>query len=118
MASRRPMGALEDEVMEYLWSVVEPATPAEVHEIVAPELAYTTVMTVLSRLYDKGRLDRERRGRAYAYRTVASKAEHRAEEMSASLTDAGDRAAVLSRFVDSLDNDDAKILRDLLRRGK
>lgn len=32
------------------------------------ELAYTTVMTVLSRLHDKGIVDREKHGRGYQYR--------------------------------------------------
>ena len=58
MVNRRPMGALEDQVMDYLWMIDDPVTPSEVHEAVAPELAYTTVMTVLSRLFDKGRLER------------------------------------------------------------
>jgi len=118
MRSRRPMGALEDQVMEYLWSVAGPATPAEVHEVIAPELAYTTVMTVLTRLYEKGRVTRDRRGRAYAYVAVGSEADHVAEEMTTSLFDAGDRAAALSRFVDSLDSDDATVLRKLLGRSK
>jgi len=118
MVNRRPMGALEDQVMDYLWMIDDPVTPSEVHEAVAPELAYTTVMTVLSRLFDKGRLERERRGRAYAYTAVRSEAEHRAEEMATSLVDAGDRAAVLSQFVAALDVDDAKTLRKLLGRSK
>ena len=62
MGNRRPIGALEKQVMDYLWMINEPVTPSEVHEAIAPELAYTTVMTVLSRLYDKGRLERERQG--------------------------------------------------------
>ncbi len=112
------MGALNQQVMEYLWTIDEPMTPAEVHEVVAPELAYTTVMTVLSRLYEKGRLTRERRGRAYAYSAVRSEAEYRAETMTTSLQDAADRAAVLSNFVESLDVDDASTLRKLLGRSK
>lgn len=118
MSSRRPMGALEQQVMEYLWAIDAAMTPAEVHEVVAPELAYTTVMTVLSRLFEKGRLTRERRGRAYAYSAVRSEAEYRAEAMTTSLQDAGDRTAVLSSFVESLHVDDASMLRKLLGRGK
>lgn len=117
MAAKRPMGALEEEVMTYLWSTDASVTPAEVHQAVAPELAYTTVMTILSRLYDKGRLSRGQRGRAYTYEPIRSEAEHRAEAMQSTLGDAGDRAAVLSQFVESLDAQDAKVLRKLLRRG-
>ena len=118
MGNRRPIGALEEQVMDYLWAIDQPVTPAEVHEAVAPELAYTTVMTVLSRLFEKGRLERNRQGRAYAYLAVRSEAEYRAEEMATSLGDAGDRAAVLSQFVASLDADDATTLRKLLGRSR
>ena len=111
------MGALEDHVMDYLWLVGGPATPAEVHAAVAPELAYTTVTTVLTRLWDKGRLERERRGRAFVYAPVRSEAEHRADAMRVSLGDAADRGAVLSSFVDSLDPADLDVLRGLIGDG-
>ncbi|MBT8241414.1 MAG: BlaI/MecI/CopY family transcriptional regulator [Acidimicrobiales bacterium] len=117
MAAKRPMGALEEAVMAYLWTTDGPATPAEVHQAVAPELAYTTVMTILARLFEKGRLNRGERGRAYTYEPIRSEAEHRADEMQTTLVDAGDRAAVLSQFVESLDAQDAKTLRKLLSRG-
>lgn len=39
------------------------------------ELAYTTVMTVLSRLHDKGVLDRAKRGRGYVYTPVLDERE-------------------------------------------
>ena len=112
-SSRRPMGALEDHVMAYLWTVEEAAAP-EVHQAIAPDLAYTTVTTVLSRLWDKGRVERTRRGRSYVYSPVRSEAEHRAETMTTTLGAAADRAAVLSSFVDALPANDVALLRDLL----
>lgn len=39
------------------------------------ELAYTTIMTVMGRLHEKGILVRERRGRQYIYRPAAAEAE-------------------------------------------
>lgn len=114
MTSRRPMGALEDHVMEYLWTVDAAASPMEVHQAVAPELAYTTLSTVLTRLAAKGRVQRSRRGRSFVYAPVRSEAEHRADAMTTTLGAAADRAAVLSRFVDALDNKDVAMLRDLL----
>lgn len=116
MTRKRPLGALEEEVMEYLWAVGAPSTPSEVHAAIAPELAYTTVMTVLTRLWEKGRLIRERRGRAYGYEPVSSEAEYRAGSMATSLSEAGNRAAVLSSFVEALDDDDLVELRQLLER--
>ena len=115
MTTRRPMGALEDEIMAYLWATESPATPAEVHQAVAPDLAYTTVMTVLTRLRTKELLTRETKGRGFAYSPVRSEAQHRAELMQTALDDSADREAVLSSFVASLNRDDAKKLRNLLK---
>lgn len=39
------------------------------------EHAYTTIMTVMGRLHERGVLDRERRGRQYIYRVAAPERE-------------------------------------------
>ena len=39
------------------------------------EHAYTTIMTVMGRLHERGVLDRERRGRQYIYRATAPEGE-------------------------------------------
>lgn len=114
MTARRPMGALEENVMGYLWAIGAPASPGEVHQGVAPELAYTTLTTVLTRLADKGRVERSRKGRSFVYSPVHSEAEHRADAMATSLSSAADRAAVLSTFVDSLNSKDLAKLRELV----
>ena len=114
MGNKRPMGALEDEVMTYLWATAGPATAADVHEAVAPDLAYTTVMTVLSRLFAKGHLSREPKGRGFAYLPVATEAEHRAKLMQDTLNHSKDRDGVLSSFVGSLTARDLDELKRLL----
>lgn len=114
MVRKRATGALEDEIMAYLWTTEAHATPSEVHAAVAPDLAYTTIMTVLTRLWSKGLLHRETRGRAYAYAPINSEAEHRAQAMRSTLDHSGDRDAVLSTFVESLSTRDVKRLRKLL----
>ena len=113
-STRRPMRALEDHVMEYLWAVDGAASASDVHHAVAPELAYTTITTVLTRLWEKGRIERARAGRSYLYVPVRSEAEHRADTMSTTLDAAADRSAVLSSFVDTLDAGDLAVLRRLL----
>ena len=62
------LGELERAVMDAVWDRGE-ASVRQVHEALAVErdLAYTTVMTVMSRLSQKGVLQREKRGRAYVY---------------------------------------------------
>jgi predicted transcriptional regulator len=80
-------------------------------------LAYTTVMTVLARLYEKGLVSRERSGRAFAYRMISDGADLAARRMRRLLDAGGDRAAVLSRFMDVLTRDDEALLAGLLHRG-
>ena len=65
------LGPLEAEVMNVLWALDEPAMVREVLERLNrrrdPALAYTTVMTVMARLAQKGLLRRAPKGRGYAY---------------------------------------------------
>ncbi|MHB8533534.1 MAG: BlaI/MecI/CopY family transcriptional regulator, partial [Solirubrobacteraceae bacterium] len=79
--SRRANGALETAVMNVLWQVGEPLNAAEVRERLlthrrgeTDELAYTTVVTILTRLHEKNALSRERDGRAFRYAPVADEA--------------------------------------------
>lgn len=91
-------------------------TPAEVLAALDTDLAYTTVMTIQTRLLEKGLVERERRGRAYAYRPTVTEAELRARRMGEALAAAKDREAVLGRFVDTLSPREAKALRRVLDR--
>ena len=77
-------------------------TPAQVRDALGEDLAYTTVMTVLGRLNEKGLVTRSRIGRAFAYRAVPEDAEVTARQMQRLLDAGDDRAAVLSRFVQVL----------------
>ena len=56
----------ELDVMAVLWED-GPATVAEVRERLADELAYTTVLTVLRTLEEKGHVGHEEEGRAHRY---------------------------------------------------
>lgn len=114
MTDRREMGALEHEVLSELWALGEPATPAVVLDALGTDLAYTTVMTILTRLWQKGLVTRKRRGRAYAYTPALTEAELTARRMRATLATASDPKAALSRFVGSLSARDARTLRALL----
>src|SRR5437763_5802729 len=113
---RRPRGTLEQEVVAALAASPAPMTPAQVRDQLGGDLAYTTVMTVLARLSDKGLVTRERVGRAYAYRAVRDEAEVTARQMQRLLDAGDDRAAVLSRFVGGPSADDEQLPTDLRRR--
>jgi predicted transcriptional regulator len=121
-AARRAHGTLESAVLAVLWDAGAPLSPAEVRERLtaqngngaADELAYTTVVTILSRLFEKDALSRERDGRTFRYAPVADEAGLAARRLSALLDQAADRDAVLSRFVEDLPGRDEQLLRALL----
>lgn len=115
---RRPAGALEAEILAALWAAEKPLTPAEVQADLDVGLAYTTVMTALTRLHEKGIVTRERIGRAYAYTAVLDQPGIAAGRMRELLDVGADRGAVLARFVGSLSDDDARVLAELLRETR
>ena len=102
---RLPRGELEAQVMDVLWDADGWTTPREVHlAITTPRrpLAYTTVMTILVRLWNKGMLERHLAGRAYGYRPIASRDEWAAQRMHDFLESSGDSLTTLNHFVDSI----------------
>ena len=64
--------ARELDVMNVLWEH-GPSTVAEVRERLGGTLAYTTVLTMLRILEEKGAVDHEQEGRAYRYRPVVER---------------------------------------------
>jgi predicted transcriptional regulator len=113
MAGRRPMGSLEADVLRELWTAEGSLTANDVRAALDYELAYTTVNTILTRLANKGLVQRTREGRSYAYRAELGEDELTADRMHRELARARDRTAALSRFVDTLT---AKELAALRRR--
>jgi predicted transcriptional regulator len=116
--ARRRSGELSGLVLEVLRQAGRPLTAGQVLERLpgtgAGPLAYTTVVTILSRLHAHGLADRSRTGRAYAYLAVADQAQLAARRMRRVLDAEDDRAAVLARFVGDLSARDERVLRDLL----
>ena len=112
----RGFGELESAVMQQLWDRGAPATVREVHTdlVRQRDLAYTTVLTVMEKLYRKGVLDREPQGRAHAYRPLVGREEYTARLMREALTDSRDRAQALVNFVGQMTLDEAVALRSAL----
>lgn len=111
------LGDLQRSVMDVLWAAETPVSVREVHTALAAErdLAYTTVMTVLVRLVEKGLADRELHGRAWLYHPARSREELTAEAMHSALGDgSGDRSAALVAFVEKVSADEAALLRQAL----
>ncbi|WP_198955445.1 MULTISPECIES: BlaI/MecI/CopY family transcriptional regulator [unclassified Frankia] len=112
---RRAPGDLERTVMETLRSAARPLTPREVQNLLGGDLAYTTVLTILTRLYDKGLLDRQRAGRAHAYSPVTDEAGMTVRRLHQVLDEAPGREIVLARFLGSLSRRDGQLVREMLR---
>lgn len=113
-SARSTLGPLEAEVMAVLWRA---GKPLPVREVAAElnsgrdvPLAYTTVMTVMSRLASKGILARSRSGRRFVYAALAGDTAEIA--VRGVLAEFGD--AALARFVERAELDPQ--LRERLRR--
>jgi predicted transcriptional regulator len=110
------LGPLEQRMLEGLWSRGS-ATVRELIELGYDDLAYTTVMTTLDRLYKKNLLTRESEGRAFRYTPrFTREGLHRevAAEAFRQLLDASPAATLpLSYLVEILTERDAHLLDDL-----
>lgn len=73
-----PLGGTEMEVLRHVWAL-DLATAREVHERISRDrrIAYTTVMTVMKNLNEKGYLDYDRDGATYVYRPARAPEEVR-----------------------------------------
>lgn len=114
-ASGRPeewfLGSLQTRVLQTL-SKRGPSTVRDVTDALKGKFAYTTVMTVLGKLFDKGLVGREQHGRGYVYTPRFTEAELR-DRMAKYLVDElardfGDVA--LAHFAGALDRIDRRRL--------
>ena len=116
MAERLELGPLELKVLESLWDRGRAATVRHVQPSF-PELAYTTLMTTLDRLYRKGVLRRCRLGRAFGYEPRCSREALFGDMMSGQVSDllasGHDSTALLSTLVQAVGHADAELLDEL-----
>lgn len=103
-----PLGNLETDVMGVVWELGK-ASVQDVKDNLEPrrKLAYTTVMTVMSRLAEKGMLKRQKEGRAYMYTPAASREKVAGSLLRSMVNQLYDGAT--GRAVAQLLNTDAKV---------
>lgn len=110
------LGSLELEIMEFMWQAQE-ATVQRVTEVIDKRrrIAYTTVMTVMGHLVNKGLLTRSREGKRYRYWVARSRQEFLQETsrnmVRALVNDFGDLA--IAQFLGEIDEVDAESLQRL-----
>ena len=112
------LGPLESAIMDRLWKRRDATVRDIVDDLARTRLlAYTTVMTIMTRLHEKGLLERVRDGKTYVYRPAFTREEHRqrlSRELVRGLVDEfGDVA--LAQFAEELEGVDAS-RRTALRR--
>lgn len=113
------LGELEAEIMTLLWAENGTVTVRDVLRKLNAQrdhlVAYTTVMTVMSRLAEKGLLERALSGKSYEYRIVQSRDEflrHASEKIATELiADFGEVA--VAGFVSALERVDSRRLDEL-----
>ena len=66
------LGKLERQVLEEIWQRGE-VSVRDVYTSFGQEIAYTTLMTTLDRLYKKNLLSRRKEGRAFFYTSAVSR---------------------------------------------
>jgi predicted transcriptional regulator len=113
-ALEKVLGPLEADIMRAVWAAKKPVSVRDVLAALnrgrGDALAYTTVMTVMSRLAEKEILRRKPEGRAYVYEAAAKDAA--AIAVRSIVRDFGD--AAVAQFVDEA-RADPKLLRRLER---
>ena len=103
--------------MTRVWEWNRPVTVREVLEDLREErsIAYTTVMTVLDNLHQKGWVRREQEGRAYRYEAISTRAAYSAALMNDAWAESDNAAAALVAFFGMMSAEQTEALRDALR---
>ncbi|MFD1661478.1 BlaI/MecI/CopY family transcriptional regulator [Streptomyces caeni] len=103
--------------MTRVWKWNRPVTVREVLEDLQQErsIAYTTVMTVLDNLHQKGWVRREAEGRAYRYEAVSTRAAYAAALMNEAWSQSDNPAAALVAFFGMMSDEQRQALRDAMR---
>jgi len=118
------LGPLEQDVMEAVWQLGE-STVRDVHNLLATSrsIAYTTVMTTMTRLASKGLLIRDTEGLAHRYRAAVSREHYARSTVEGVMGWLLDRfpepaAAYLADVVEQADDDSLADLRAAAARRR
>ncbi|MFE9850815.1 BlaI/MecI/CopY family transcriptional regulator [Streptomyces sp. NPDC005576] len=103
--------------MTRVWQWNRPVTVREVLEDLQRErsIAYTTVMTVMDNLHQKGWVRREVDGRAYRYTAVSTRAAYSAALMNEAWSRSDNPAAALVAFFGMMSAEQREALKDAVR---
>jgi predicted transcriptional regulator len=111
------LGPLEWRVLESLWSRTTPASVRDLQPEFS-EIAYTTLMTTLDRLFRKGVLGRNKQGRAFFYVPRLTRQEFESGRAADALRvalegNSSELTPLLSFFVQAVSERDHELLGEL-----
>lgn len=113
--SKRKQGELEAQVLSCLWDRPDGLSSQQILAMLGDDgLAITTILTVLSRLSDKGMVEKiASSGRTLIFKALRSREQHTAELLLTAMESANP-ALVFSHFAAGLSKEQAARLREIL----
>jgi predicted transcriptional regulator len=113
--SKRKQGELEASVLSALWDRPEGLSSQQILSLIGDEeLAITTVLTVLSRLVDKGMVKKQSMGRSLLFMAASTREKHTAELLLGAMDSVANPALVFSHFAAKLSPDQISQLKKAL----
>lgn len=94
--------AAEAEVMRVLLDATAPLMITDISERLPTRRAHTTISTLLTRLGDRGLVERESRGRGHAYRAVGTEQQLALDALRQVVDRLDDPAQALAAFINEL----------------
>ncbi len=117
MKEKRIFGELEQQVLHVI-DEQKAATVKQVQEALGGQDAYTTIMTVMSRLAEKGELSREKQGRQYYYYSISKEAKPGLLARLKERLFGGESFAMINYLIDSSDDLSPDELEELIKKIK
>ena len=113
----RSQGQLESEVLSALWDLEGSASSQELLDKLGHDIALTSLLTVLTRLTDKGLVVKVTgSGRSLTFKTVMTREQYAAEQLLKIVEGTDNPALAFAHFAKGLDAEALKALRDSLGR--
>lgn len=117
MADKRKQGALESEVLGCLWDRPAGLTSQQLLAMLGEEVKLTTVLTVLTRLEDKGQVTKSPgAGRSFIFSATTTREQHTAEQLLKLVGSDANPAAVFSHFTQGLTDSQVAELKRALQK--
>jgi predicted transcriptional regulator len=108
----RKVGELEVMVLQELWASKAPLGPRELMErLPGKKRAYTTIMTILARLIEKGLAERFENGRTFVYQAAGNHDQLVARAIGQLIRSSNDPRIVLAHLVK--DFEDPELINEL-----